>query len=217
MDFSIILLSNGIHKKTLHTSKKRKTAFINFNRLVENNKVLFPKRYLNSVVIKKVKYEICLTKKTEPDDVNRLLRDDYGKLYVEKNIGDLTVITSSKYEVEETFYIYGFVGDSRPTITEVIKRLMVNVYAKNSVKQIIVVNNKLIIYTESQFDMVICKNKNEAQRLHHTLAKIANKQKIKNLLFMGTAGPATTTLLYNMIADKTGWGNLKIRRTSTRP
>jgi hypothetical protein len=178
---------------------------------------LFPKRYLNSVVIKKVKYEICLTKKTEPDDVNRLLRDDYGKLYLEKNIGDLTVITSSKYEVEETFYIYGFVGKSRPTITEIIKRLMINVYAKNSVKQIIVVNNKLIIYTENQFDMVICKNKNEAQRLHHTLARIANKQKIKNLLFMGTAGPATTTLLYKMIADKTGWNNLKIKRTSTRP
>lgn len=217
MDFNIILVSNGVHKKTLHTSKKRKTAFINFNRLVENNKVLFPKRYLNSVVIKKVKYEICLTKKTEPDDVNRLLRDDYGKLYLEKNIGDLTVITSSKYEVEETFYIYGFVGKSRPTITEIIKRLMINVYAKNSVKQIIVVNNKLIIYTENQFDMVICKNKNEAQRLHHTLARIANKQKIKNLLFMGTAGPATTTLLYKMIADKTGWNNLKIKRTSTRP
>jgi hypothetical protein len=94
---------------------------------------------------------------------------------------------------------------------------MINVYAKNSVKQIIVVNNKLIIYTENQFDMVICKNKNEAQRLHHTLARIANKQKIKNLLFMGTAGPATTTLLYKMIADKTGWNNLKIKRTSTRP
>jgi hypothetical protein len=85
------------------------------------------------------------------------------------------------------------------------------------VKQIIVVHNKLLIYNEEQFDMVICKNIYEAQRLHHTLAKIAKKQKIKSLMFMGTASKVMVGKMYDLIQSKTNWKIQKIRRTSTRP
>jgi hypothetical protein len=217
MNFRVILLSNGVFKKTLHKSKRRKTAFINYHKLIESNKVLYPKRFINSVGIKRVKYQICVVKESEPNDEFRLLRDAYGKLYTETPIGDWTVITSETYEVEETFTIYGYELEIRPNIKEIIKRLMINAHAKNSVKQIIVVYNKLLIYNENQFEMIICKNKEDAQRLHHTLAKISKKQKIKSLLFMGTASPTTTSLMYDLIHSKTGWSYNKIRRTSTRP
>jgi hypothetical protein len=65
--------------------------------------------------------------------------------------------------------------------------------------------------------MIICKCVEDAQRLHHTLAKIAKKQKIKSLLFMGTASQATIGRMYDLIKEKTGWPIKKIRRTSTRP
>jgi hypothetical protein len=65
--------------------------------------------------------------------------------------------------------------------------------------------------------MVLCKNLEDAQRLHHTLAKIAKKQKIKSLMFMGTATPATISRMYDLIHEETGWPYIKIRRTSTRP
>lgn len=94
---------------------------------------------------------------------------------------------------------------------------MIGAHGKKMVKQIIVVYNKLIIYNEDQFDMVICKKLEDAQRLHHTLAKIAKKQKIKSLLFMGTASPATIGRMYDVIHENTGWPYTKIRRTSTRP
>jgi hypothetical protein len=94
---------------------------------------------------------------------------------------------------------------------------MIGAYSKKMVKQIIVVYNKLIIYNEDQFDMVICKNMEDAQRLHHTLAKIAKKQKIKSLLFMGTASQAMVSRMYDIIVEETGWDILKVRRTTTRP
>jgi hypothetical protein len=65
--------------------------------------------------------------------------------------------------------------------------------------------------------MVICKNLEDAQRLHHMLAKICKKQKIKSLMFMGTATPATISRMYDLIHEETGWPYIKIRRTSTRP
>ena len=104
-----------------------------------------------------------------------------------------------------------------PAISEIVKRLVSGAHSKKMVKQIIVVHNKLIIYNEDQFDMVLCKNLEDAQRLHHTLAKIAKKQKIKSLMFMGTASKVMVGLLYDLIVERTGWDIKKVRRRSTRP
>jgi hypothetical protein len=218
MEYRVILVGNGVYKKTLHRCRTRETAFINYHRIKEENNVLYPKKYLNTKGLKPVKYQICVTKPSEDTDTYRILRDDYGKLYTEEPIGDWTILESDEYLIEETFYIYGLDPKvERPNITEIIKRLVTGAFAKKMVKQIIVVHNKLVIYNEDQFDMVICKNLGEAQRLHHTLAKIAKKQKIKSLLFMGTAQPAQIGRLYDLIHEKTKWPYTKIRRTSTRP
>ena len=217
MIYRVILTSNGKYKKTLYKCKTKESVFLKYHKMREENNVLYPKRFLNTNGIKKVKYEICVTKPTESADTFRLLRDDYGKLYIEEPLGDWTILASDEYNVEETFYIYGYEGDDRPSIREVVKRLMIGAHSKKMVKQIIVVHNKLIIYNEDQFDMIICKNLEDAQRLHHTLAKIAKKQKIKSLLFMGTATPANVGRMYDIIHEETGWPYTKIRRTSTRP
>lgn len=217
MEYRILLLSNGKFKKTLHVSKQAKTAYLNYHKLLRENNVLFPKKYVNSNAIKPVSYEICIVKEPEETDEFRTLRDKFGKLYEEKPLNGMTVLVSEEYFIEETFYIYGYEGDDRPNIREVVKRLMTNAYAKNVVKQIIVVYNKLIIYNDDQFEMIICKNRMDCLRLHHTLGKIAKKQKIKSLMFMGKASPATLGRMYQMIEVETGWSRIKIRRTTTRP
>jgi len=207
MEYRVVLLINGVYKKTLHQCKTRETAFKNLYKLAEKNKVFYPKKFINTKTIKPVLYQIAVTKPTE-----------YGKLYSEKPLGDWTILHTEPYEVEETFWIYGLdAKKKRPNIHEVVKRLLRGAFGKKVVKQVIIVYNKVIIHNENQFDMIICKNLEDAQRLHHTLAKIAKKQKIKNLLFMGTASKATIGRIYDLIHDETGWPYIKIRRTSTRP
>ena len=218
MTYRVVLLSNGKYKKTLHKSKTRETAFNHYHQLKVSNKVLYPKKLINTNGIIPVKFTICVTKISEETDTFRILRDDYGKLYEEKPLGDWTILDSDEYLIEERFWLFGLSPKSnRPTISEIIKRLMVGAHAKKMVKQIIVVHNKVIIYNEQQFDMVMCKNLEDAQRLHHTLAKIAKKQKIKSLLFMGTASKVMIGRMYDIIHEETGWPMTKIRRTSTRP
>lgn len=217
MTYRVVLLCNGEYKKTLHRARTLETVFMRYHKLKDENNVLFPKRFVNSNKIIQVKYEIAVTKPTEDSDSFRILRDEYGKLYTEEPLGDWTVLASQDYELEETFMIYGleYKNGERPSIREIVKRLMINAHSKKNVKQIIVVYNKLLIYNEDQFDMVLCKNMEEAQRLHHTLAKIARKQKIKSLLFMGTATKANIGRLYDVIHEETGWSYEKIRRQST--
>jgi hypothetical protein len=218
--FRVCLLKNGRYEKTLYRCNTRDTAFINYHKIKGANKVLFPKKFINNNNgIKPVRYKICITKITECDDVFRTLRDDYGKIYTEKPLGDWTILDSDEYQIEETFWLYGMKskGGARPNISEIVKRLVAGAYAKRMVKQVIVVHNKLLIYNENQFDMVVCKNLLDAQRLHHTLAKVCTKQKIKSVLFMGTASKVMVGRMYDVIHEETGWPYTKIRRTSTRP
>ena len=219
MTYRVILLANGEYKKTLHRAQTKLTIFSHYHKIIKENKVYFPRQFINSNGIRPIKYQICVSKVTEENDEFRTLRDEYGKLYTEKPLGDWTILASDEYFIEETFWIYGFDnrGSVRPTIVEIIKKLMKNAHAKKVTKQIIVVYNKLLIYNEDQFDMVICKNMLDAQRLHHTLSKIATKQKIKSLLFMGTASKANIGRYYDLIQENTKWKIEKIRRTSTCP
>jgi hypothetical protein len=218
--YRVILTINNRYKKTLHRSKTKEASFDNFRRLIdENNNVIFPKQYTNSHGINKIKYKILVVKDKEDFDENRTLRDGLGKLYIEKPIFDLwTVLSDSDYEIEETFWMYGRdpVFD-RVTIHEILKPMMLHAYKKTTVKQLIVVNNKLVLYNEDQFEMVICKCKKDAQRLHHALAKACSKNKIKSIIFMGTASKATIPQMYSIILENTDWSIEKIRRTSTRP
>lgn len=217
MKYSVILTGNGEYKKTLFKSSSRESVFLRFQELKTKNKTLFPKKFVTCGKVKEIKYQICVTKMGEEGDTFRYLRDDYGKTYVERPINGWTVLDSANYSIEETFWVYGYSNrKNRPTISEIVKKLMIGAHKKNTAKQVIIVRNKLIIYDENQFDFIICKCLEDAQRLHHTLAKICKKQKIKSLIFMGTATQATIIKMYGLMQDKTGWSIRKIRRTSTR-
>ena len=217
--YRVILLKDGEYKKTLHRCQTRETSFIKFRAIKEENKsIIFPRKHVNYNKIKPVTYKICVVKDTEEGDKFRILRDNYGKLYQENPLGDWTILDDAPYQIEETFWLYGRdPKNDRVTIHDIMKPLMSGAYKKNMTKQIIVVHNKLIIHNEEQFDMVICKCIEDAQRLHHLLAKVARKNKINSLMFMGTASEATICRIYDLIKEKTGWSNKKIWRTTTRP
>ena len=128
------------------------------------------------------------------------------------------MLDDSDYQVEETFWLFGKnPKNDRVTIKDIIKILMSGIYKKQITKQVIVVHNKLVIHNEDHFDMVICKCIDDAQRLHHALAKATKINKINNILFMGTASQATISRMYDLIKEKTGWPIQKIWRTTTRP
>jgi hypothetical protein len=218
--YRVVLISNGVYKKTLHRSRTKPTIFKNYHRIKEENeKVMFPKRFINTGSIKPVKFEVMVVKDYEEGDKLRTVRDELGKTHEEPLLGgNWTILASDKYEVEETFWIYG--RDSkknRPTIHEIVRLLMIDIDKKRYNKQIVIVHNKLIINSEEQFDMVLCKCKDDAQRLHHLLAKKVKKLKIKNLLFMGTASEASVSMLYDLIQENTGWDRQRVKRRNTRP
>jgi hypothetical protein len=217
--YRVILLKNGEYSMTLHRCKTRDTSFINYRRLIDENvSVVFPRKYVNYGGIKPITYRIAIVKDTEEGDEFRMLRDSMGRTYKEPPLGDYTIIDDNPYQIEETFWMFGKDPvHERVTIHEIVKPIMFGAYKKDMVKQLIVVHNKLVLYNEEQFEMIICKCKEDAQRLHHAIHKACNKNKIKSILFMGTANDITVSGMYEVIQNNTGWKMTKIRRTSTRP
>jgi len=217
--YRVILLKNGKYSMTMHRCKTRETSFINYRKIIDANVgVIFPRRYVNYKGIKKITYKVAIIKDTEEGDEFRVLRDKMGRTYTEKPLGNWTILDDHPYEFEETFWMFGKdpVKD-RVKINDILKVMMVGAYKKNMTKQLIVVHNKLILYNEDQFEMVICKCKEDAQRLHHMIHNACKKNKIKSIIFMGTASEATVSYMYEIIQTHTGWPMTKIRRTSTRP
>lgn len=219
MLYRVILSKNGVYKKTIHRCKTRETSFINFNRIKEDNHVLFEKRHINYKGIIPVEYKIHIVKDREESDESRMIRDRLGRLVKEKQIfRDWTILNDTDYKVEESFWLYGSNPlTERKTISDIIYLLMTGMHDPKKTKQVVVVNNKLLIHVEDQFDMIICKCKLDAQRLHHALAKAVADNKIKNLFFMGTAGKKMCGDYYELIREHTGWSYTKIWRTTTRP
>jgi hypothetical protein len=219
MNYRIILTKNGKYKKTLHKCKKETTSYANFNKIKIENNVYFEKKYINCNSIIPVEYKIYVVKDYEETDEPRLVRNKVGKLVYENPLfGIWTVLHDSLYKVEETFWVYGYdKRNDRKTIKDIIGLLVKGMDNPKKVKQVVVVNNKLLIHVEDQFDMVICKCKSDAQRLHHALSDAASSNKIKNLLFMGTANKKMCGDYYQIIHKHTGWDYTKIWRTTTRP
>lgn len=218
--YRTILVGNGEYRCTLHRCGTIPTAYKNFHRIKEENEgIIFPKQYVNDGVIKPVKYEIYLVKDIEVGDKNRYVRDELGRVSEEKPIFNLwTVITSEPYNVEEEFWIFGHPSKrDRKTIHDVVRIVMDDAKDAKRSRQVIVVHNKLVISNEDRFDMVICKNKRDCQRLHHMLNDSAEKFKLRGLVFMGTCSDANIPMLYDVIHEGTGWSYRKIRRTTTRP
>ena len=222
MEYRVMMVNDGVLlKKTFYKTKDSKKAFVRYRELISKNKeVIFPKQYINLNGIKKAKHEIYIVKETEEGDIFRVIRDELGRTDVEKPfMNKWTILNSNEYRIEEKFWVYGNDSKSeRVTIHEIIKPLIRGIRDKKLTKKIIVVFNKLVIYNDEEFEMVICKCKKDAQRLHHVLQASCNKNKYNNLIFMGTVTTEfMISKMYELIKERTGWPMFKIYRKNTRP
>lgn len=218
MEYRVLLLQNGEFKKCLHKCKTNITSKDNYKRLlVENEEIKFPREYLTSNKISTVQYVLCRVKRYEEKDKKRIVRDALGRLVPPTILWDKwTVMESEVFDIEETFYVFGHdpVSD-RKDINFIIGLLVKGYNTPNLTKDVITLQNKLIIYNEHQFDIVICKCKKDAMRLHNTLYDISLSNKLKRLIFMGKASEKMTGILYEMMMDVTGWDYRKVSRIAT--
>jgi len=219
MEYRIILTKNKKRRKILYTCRTQETAINKFNEIIKNNKIIFPQRYVNYKKIIPVKYHLLLVRERLPDDKNRMIRDDAGRIVEEKIKNDKwIIIESTSFDIEETFWVYGHHPQfDRFDIKRILKEILLkDIRKKNFTTSIIVIQNKVVFQLDDDIEIVFCKNKKDAIRLHDTLMESAITSRIDKLLFMGYAGFNMSALIYEKIQEKTGWKMKHVRRPSTR-
>lgn len=216
MIYRIIITENGKKKKIIYEGSDFENTKIKYFNLKDNNKVLFPKKTNAYKKVKPVFYELLLLKEKEESDNVFFERDELGRtVEVKVKTDKWSIIHKDEFFYEEKFTVYGF--NKRLETKEIIKLFLLKRSKTFIVKQVNYVVNKVLIHNDGDFDIIVCKNKSDARRLHNVLREFTETNNVKGIMFTGLVGKRNRTELYKKIVDKTGWTINKVYRSSTRP
>lgn len=222
--YSIILTNHGKRKETLYSDTTEEKIYKKFNSILkENKKVVFPMRYNNEKhVMVESDHELYIIKCKEfwDNDVNKI-KDDSGKyINYESSDEDWIILDRASYDVEETFFVYGYHPKLQRKTFEWIFDEFISKDAKNKYlfKSIQIYLNKVLIDCNGKLDIVICKNKSDAIRFYNKIEEWCKERKYKYVLFIGDLNKSKyKTEWIDRIQKLTNWPRFKITRSSTRP
>ena len=212
--YQIILIENNKKVKTLYTYTREHDALYRFTN-INNKKVHFQKKcvYKNKVLTE-VDYHVLLLKRRSEGDKSIIVRDNYGKLLEEfMEDPDWVVLGRSDYKVEEHFSVSG--ANRKLNAMEIIKHVLIAKISNKNTKQILILNNKVIIEGEN-LHLITCKNKDEAVRFYNKLRAYCFDNKINDVVFFGKIDKPYKKEWYKKIHEKTGVGYNRLYRSSSR-
>ena len=216
MLYKIIITKDGKKKKVLYEGSNEDTAKEKYFNTKDKNIVLFPKKNNAYKKVKPVHYEIMFLKEKEDSDSPFYVRDELGRNKpVDIKSDKWSLVHKDDFFYEEKFTVYGF--KERLETKDIIKKILLRRNKEDKIKQVNYVINKVLIYQNGDFDVVVCKNPSDARRLYKTLRKFCETNKVNNIMFTGLVGKRNRTKLYKKIVEKTGWTINKTYRSSTRP
>jgi hypothetical protein len=100
----------------------------------------------------------------------------------------------------------------------IYENLVSNNTSKTNLKQVLIYQNKLLISTTFELNMVLCKNMSDCIRLYNELEKEATNKKAKYVYFCGDVYHSLLRKSwFNRMKNLTNWNDLKLRRKSLRP
>ena len=223
MDYQIVLLKNNERIETVSSHSTIETTRKKFNALVEENKEIdFPVEYINKETILPIRFHLAIIKR-KSGDINEKYRvqNDLGQ-YVDVNVIDndeWLIYDRVPYKFEETFWVYGY----NPRIDrKTFKFILEDIYFPMCETKTVIVNlkiykNKLLLESFNEWNLIICKNNYDANRLLNLLFEKSLEKGIKNAVFTGdiTRNIRMNRETRDKIMELTHWDKRKVNRCTT--
>lgn len=210
---------NGYYGK--FSSAKDAYAFVDV--LLEDSKsVVFPKKVVNSKGVDECVDEYLILERRVGDEKTPLLRNEYGKLVEHKtNTERWIVFDKFRYDVEETFWVYGYDPQSgRKTFMWVYENLLVgDIEGKYDIKRVILYNNKIVVKNDrGEIEIVFCKTRSDAIRFYNMLQEKVLKDGYTQVFFEGAriGNGDKTSKLIDELCEYTGWGRRKVIKSGLK-
>lgn len=221
--YSIILTNRGKQLDKICSEPTEEKIYKRFESLLKDSKkVMFPIRYNNlEHVMVEAEYELVIIKcRDEFEDKTTKVRDASGEfINYQTNEDNWVVIDRANYDIEETFWVYGYHPRlQRKTFEWVFDNFISkNAKDKYSFKTVQILYNKVLIECDGKLEMVICKNKSDSIKMYNLIEQMASKKKYKYIAFMGDITKSKHKKEWvQKIKDLTGWDTKKVLRQSTR-
>lgn len=216
--FSIYLMKNGKRVKFFGRKRFKNAAVELYHDLLRKNneKIKFKQTIVkNYGKYVENKYELVLVKKLTPEESNNvtLLRNNNGK-FIENYLVDAPthkILDKNEWFIEETFNVYGFDPQKERKDFKFIYDNIILKPQTNAYSRLFIYNNKLIHHYDDDFDMVRCKNTQQAVKLYDTIEKKIDKKKYPNIFFMGKLSGTSVEWVISEIQKKTGWTRNKCK------
>lgn len=225
--YHIITSNNGVQIKDIYSAVNIETAL---NKLKEyqnklNENIQFPVKFISNREVKtfiKADYKLILIKKKDGNDLFQgKIKNEYGK-YIDciTSNNNWIFIEEAPYQVEETFWIYGYNPKTDRKTYQFILDNYISYDKKNKYffKEIVVYRNKLLIDSVENLNIIICKNHQDSVRLYNTLSDYCKEKKYKNITFGGDINQNSygAEIWLNKIQLETNWTRRKINKNTTR-
>lgn len=221
--YSIILTNHGKQLKTICSEPTEKKINDRLQKLLkENEKVIFPMMFNNHEhVMVDADYELVVIKCKQFGDSNvNKIKDRNGQyINYESNDEDWIVVDRVAYNIEETFWVYGYHPRlQRKTFKWVFDNFVaVGAKDKYKFKTIQIYHNKVIFECNGHLEMVLCKNKSDSIRFYNLLEQWCLEKKYKYVAFMGDISKSKFREEWvDRLMKWTNWNKQKIIRQSTR-
>ena len=225
--YHIITTNNGVQIKDIYSAVNIDMALAKLRafQIQFNKNIQFQVKYTsnkNEKTFTECDYRLMLIKKKIDNDTYKgKIRNEYGKFIDCVTSSDEWVfIEELPYQVEETFWVYGYNPKTDRKTYQFIIDEFINYNKKDKYffKEIVIYRNKLLIDSISGLEIIICKNHQDSVRLYNSLQEYSKNKKYKNILFAGDIHKNSYSYekWYNKIHELTHWNRRKINKNTTR-
>ena len=224
-DYKVVSCHNGRQTDYIGTYIKVEDAYGVVEQLLEKSKdVIFPARVqITDRIINSRDEYLILEKNRYGDKEAPLLRNEYGKLVrQETNSEKWVILDKFSYDVEETFWVYGYDPvRGRKTFEWIYHNIITgNIETSYDIKRVMLYKNKIVVKDDAgNLDIVFCKTVSEAIRFYNLLGEWIVKTKMKKHVFMlgnySDIGDKRRTLERELV-EKTGWTIRKIQLPTSK-
>ena len=224
-DYKVVSCHNGRQDGYYGAFVKVEDAYETIEELMKNQKnIIFPARIQITDTIHDSRNEYLILERNRYGDKEApLLRNSYGKLVKQKTNSDTWIIMDKiRYDVEETFWVYGYdPSRGRKTFEWIYNNIITgNIESSYDIKRVILYKNKIIIKDDvGGLDIVFCKTPSEGIRFYNLLGEWVLKNKMKKHIFLlgdySKIGDKRRALEKELV-EKTGWTIRKIQMSTSK-
>ena len=204
--YQIILTENKEKVKVLHTYSREYDALRRMERL-KKVKTLFPKQVTwRKQELTPLLHEVLLIKEREDGETHNIdatLDDD-----------EWVILDKLIYQEEEFFNVSG--SNRKLNVKEILEHVILPRLSDRNPKQIIVLNNKLVIEGFA-LNVVTCKDVTQTIRLYNFYREHFMEKNEMNLMFLGVVNDKKLKKdWYKKIHERTGISMNRLYRKSSR-